>query len=118
MSQIDSASFEWSGGTEEAPISFTATRSEEGEGFGLTEVLTIVISIGSSAASDLVADAVRRGLRGIIRRVRSADDQSDGSADGIAKLVDRQRGAQTDVGAHVSSQKATEPEPQEPSRDV
>jgi hypothetical protein len=91
LSQIDAGSYSWSGGTAEAPIELSATRSEEGEGFGLTEVLTVVLSIGSAAASDLVADAVRSALRGVIRRVRTSDDQSDGSAEEIASLVDRHR---------------------------
>lgn len=97
LSQIDAGSYTWSGGTDDAPIDLTATRSEEGEGFGLAEILTVVLSIGGAAASDLVADAIRSALRGVIRRVRTLDNQSDGSAEEIAKLVDRHRSAQADV---------------------
>jgi hypothetical protein len=91
LSQIDAGTFSWTVGTTEAPIELSVTRSEEGEGFGLTEVLTVVISIAGAAASDLVADAIRSAVRGVIRRVRISHDQSDGSAEEIAKLVDRHR---------------------------
>ncbi len=59
----------------------------QGNGFGLTEVISIGIVIGTGVAVELVADAVRSLVKATIRRVRGRHSEADGSATGLATVI-------------------------------
>jgi len=72
-------------------------KSEDGHGFGVSEIITIGVAVASGVASDLVASAITEATNGVIRRVRSRRGRSDGSVEGIAGLVDDERRREPDT---------------------
>jgi hypothetical protein len=92
LQEIGSGALHWVDPEKRDDVELTISPAEEGYGFGLTTLLTVVVSIGIGASSDLAADAVRAAVKGVIRRARRGQDQSDGSPMGLSGLIGRARG--------------------------
>ncbi|WP_157979531.1 hypothetical protein [Kribbella monticola] len=65
--------------------------SDEGRGFGLTEVVDIIVEVGVAVTSTVIADSIRSSIKGVIRRARSRGHRSDGSPEGISELIEKAR---------------------------
>jgi hypothetical protein len=70
-------------------------RSEQGHGFGLTELVDVAIAVGTGVSADFIADAIRAAVKGTIRRVRrkragdSAKPASDGELESVIREAQR-----------------------------
>lgn len=65
--------------------------SEEGHGFGVSEIVTIALAVGTGVTSDVVASSIKAAAKGVIRRARSRKSRSDGSVEGMTDLIERER---------------------------
>ncbi len=74
-------------GRDEEDLLIEVDPPQQGNGFGLTEVISIGIVIGTGVAVELVADAVRSLIKSAIRRVRGRHSEADGSATGLATVI-------------------------------
>jgi hypothetical protein len=65
--------------------------SEEGHGFGVSEIVTIALAVGTGVTSDVVASSIKAAAKGVIRRARTRKSRSDGSIEGMTDLIERER---------------------------
>ncbi|WP_461164462.1 hypothetical protein [Arthrobacter sp. R4-81] len=79
--------FCWQGTGELADIMVDVRPTDEGHGFGLTELLEVAITVGATVSADLIADAIRAAVKGTIRRVSRGDQEEDGTKSGIKRIV-------------------------------
>lgn len=87
---------DWYGDEKFKNINIQLRRSEEGRGFGLTEVLTVVVSVGVSVSSDLIDEAIRTAVGGVIRRVRTPHIKCGGSKSDISEVINKVRNSHED----------------------
>ncbi|MBY8882640.1 hypothetical protein [Actinacidiphila acidipaludis] len=83
----------WLGSGPYAGVTVRLLEREEGHGFGLSIVVTVLVSIGVNVASNVVADAVRSAAGRLVIRARGRHGASDGSAEGLEGLVEDERDA-------------------------
>jgi hypothetical protein len=81
----------WVGEGSFESISVTLGSREEGHGFGLSEVVSVVVVIGVGVASNLAADAVRAAVGRVIHSVRGRRQIGDGSPDGLRGVIEADR---------------------------
>lgn len=77
----------WAGTGTFSGINIEVRPTEDGHGFGLTEILEVAITIGTAVSADLIADAIRAAVKGTIRMVRRGDQEEDGTRSGITKII-------------------------------
>lgn len=82
-------------GGDSATVSFTLSDTEDGHGFGATEIVTVVVSVASGVASDLIAGALRDAVGRVIRRARARTSAtaSGGAPGELADLLEAERAA-------------------------
>lgn len=66
-------------------------KTEDGHGFGVSEIITISVTVAAGTTSSLLASAIKEATRGVVRRVRTRKRRSDGSSEEIAELIDEER---------------------------
>jgi hypothetical protein len=93
LSDVDRSlgSYSWSGTSSGCEISIQFTPSEDGDGFGLSEVFEIVVAVGGAVAANEVAIALRTAVKGTIRRIGARSVDRDGTDKGITEAVEDAR---------------------------
>jgi hypothetical protein len=85
------AGAQWVGSGIMSGINIDVRPTEEGHGFGLTEILEVGISVGTAVSADLIVDAIRAAVKGTIRRVKRGDHEEDGTKSGIKNVIQEAR---------------------------
>ncbi|WP_109524840.1 MULTISPECIES: hypothetical protein [Nocardia] len=81
----------WVGEGRFEAISISLDSEEDGHGFGVSEIVTIIVSIPAGVATSLVTDAVRTAVGRVIRSVKGRTRHGEGSREGLNDVIDSER---------------------------
>ena len=72
-------------------VVFRFSPSEEGHGFGLTEIINVAVSLSGDVATAVVAELLYESVKGTIRKVKARGHRSAGGQDGLREAINRAR---------------------------